>query len=171
MKDFNKEITRENIFLLLYYSGLTDEQFSNILSVSLRWFRYIKSGKYNFKIEEIERAARFFNIPFNSITSKPLNLSKNFRSLLTDFHKNNTEYLAPLLAAPTIPYAIEFKLLDDPGFKNKKLEIKDIRSIFEKSGWNFKSSSLSNALKSMSQFINIESHPTKGGTNLYSKRR
>ncbi|MBK1439688.1 hypothetical protein JHJ32_06815 [Parapedobacter sp. ISTM3] len=170
MKEFNKELTRENIFLLLYYSGLTDEQFSNILSISLRWLRYIKSGKYDFKIEEIERAAKFFNRSFNSITSKSLTIPKNLRSLLIDIHKNNTEYLTPLLANPTIPYAIEFQLLEAPEFKNDALEVKQISKIFEKAGWKFKSSSISNALKQMSNLIVSEPHPTKGGTNVYSRK-
>lgn len=170
MKDFDKNQTRDNIFLLIHYSGISDEQFSNILGVSLRWFRYIKSGKYDFKIDEIEKASKFFDTPFNSITSKALKPSKNLRSMLITIHKTNTEFLTPLLEPPTIPYAIEFILLNDAEFDNSRLEIKDISKIFEKRGWRFKSSSISNALKQMTHLISAKPHPTKGGTNLYTKK-
>lgn len=170
MNDFNRELTKENIFRLLSYSGLTDEQFANILGVSIRWLEYIKNDTYDFKIPEIEKASKFFNLPFYNITSKQLVISKNLRENLVAVHKNNTEYLKPLLDTPSIPYAIEFKLLDDPDFQGKELEVKEINKIFEKSGWSFASSSLSNGLKQMGEFIQYRKSPYKEGTHLYSKK-
>jgi len=82
MSNFNRETTRQNIFLLLHSSGLSDEQFANFLGISLRWLGYLKSGKYDFKIDEIEKASLFFNLPFNTLTSKNLRVSQNLREEL-----------------------------------------------------------------------------------------
>lgn len=171
MNDFNSTITKDNIFQLLRHSGLTDEQFANIIEISVRWLGYIKNDRYEFKIKEIEKASKFFNVPFNTLTSKRLTISKKLRDNLIITHKSNTEYLKPLLDHPSIPYAIEFTLLDDPDFQGRELEVKDIKAIFKKNNWDFASSSISNGLKFMSHLIRVRSHPTKKGTNLYSKRK
>lgn len=171
MKDFNRLLTRENIFNLLHFSGLTDEQFANVLGISIRWLRYIKSGKYDFKIDEIETAAKFFNQPFAVLTTKRISIPRNLRDILLITYKKNQEYAKVLSDNPTIPYAIEFLLIDHPNFQDKKMEIKEIRGIFSSKGWLFKGSSISNALKQMNKTIHTEPHPTKKGTNVYSKKR
>lgn len=170
MKNFDAAITRENIFMLIRYSGITLEHFANVIGLSKRWVQYIKSGTYDFDIESINNACKFFDVDFTKITTAKLKPRLNYRSWLQKQHKFNLEYSKILSEAPSIPYAIEFILIKDSEFiEEDGLEIKSIREIFKKYDLVYASSSLSNELQK-SNFIKFSKHPKKAQTNLYSKK-
>ena len=64
MANYSKEILRENVFNLLRFSGLTFEQFANILEISLRKLKYVKNGESEFSISDVDKIAVFFDISF-----------------------------------------------------------------------------------------------------------
>src|SRR5690606_20913244 len=130
MKKFNAAITRENILMLIRYSGITLEEFGNIIGVSKRWVQYLKKSTYDFDISAIERASIFFNVAFAKLTTALIIPPNNYRKTLQLHHKNNTEYSKILSENPSIPYLIEFILMKDGEFTTTpKMEIKDIRQI------------------------------------------
>lgn len=172
MAKYDKEILRKNVLKLLQYSGITSEQFANIIGISLRKLQYLKKGneeKATLTIKNIEAIATLFNQDFTKITTQNIEVFKNFRNELLSVHRGNVEYQKILEDRPSIPYAIESVLVHDTEFKNSKLEVKQILEIFRKHGWIYESSSVSNELKKAKDIIKIEAHPFKGGTNLYSK--
>ncbi|AMP99821.1 hypothetical protein AY601_2947 [Pedobacter cryoconitis] len=169
MKHFDANLTRENIFKCISYSGLTDENFANIIGISLRKFQYIKAKKFEFTIKDIEKACTFFKIPFDKITTTSIVLLNNYRESLLDYHIDKLEFKKILQDKPSISFAIEFILIHDSSFLDIKLEIKNIKAILDKYGYSYTSSSLTNELKK-SKFINFEPHPLKKGTFIYSKK-
>jgi hypothetical protein len=170
MKKFDAVVTRENIFMLIRYSGITLEEFANIVGLSKRWLQYVKSGTYDFDLTSIDKVCMFFNIDFINLTTTKLKLKSNYRSLLQKHHKNNLEYSKILSEPPSISYVIEFILIKDNEFvESDGMEIRNIRKILDKYGLVYKSSSVSNELQK-SKFIKFEKHPKKKGTNLYKRK-
>lgn len=169
MANYSREILRENVFNLLRFSGLTFEQFANILEISLRKLKYVKNGESEFSISDVDKIAVFFDVSFTELTTKQVEVTKNFRNELLNIHRRNVEYRKTLEDPPSIPYAIEFVLVFDPDFKHKELEVKQILHIFRKYGWDYRSSSVSKELKKMVTLIKSKPHPKKKGVNLYSK--
>lgn len=171
MKKFNAALTRENIFMLIRYSGITLEEFANIIEVSKRWVQYVKQGTYAFDISSIEKASIFFNVDFTKLTTTKIKPAANYRSILQKHHKNNLQYNKLLFENPSIPYAIEFILSEDEDFINgNEMEIKDIKEILKKNGLIYDGSSLSTELQK-SEKIQHWPHPTKKKTNVYKVKR
>lgn len=171
MKKFDAAITRDNIFMLIRYSGITLEEFGNIIGVSKRWIQYLKKGIYDLDISGIEKASIFFNVPFSRITTTAIAPSPHYRKNLQLHHKTNSEYNKILSQNPSIPYLIEFILLNDVDFVSlPEMEIKDVKKILKKYNLNYKGSSLSVEFQK-SEFIKHWPHPTKKNTNLYAKNK
>ncbi|WP_259016795.1 hypothetical protein [Emticicia fluvialis] len=169
MANYSKEILQENVFNLLHFSGITDEQFANILEISLRKLKYVKKRESEFTIADVNKIALFFDKSFAEITTKKVEVNRNFRNELLSIHRKNVEYRKILEDRPSIPYAIEFILVFDPEFKNSEFEVKQILQVFRKYGWNYRSPSVSKELKNMSSLILSKPHPQKKGINLYFK--
>ncbi|MBD1433527.1 helix-turn-helix transcriptional regulator [Sphingobacterium sp. DN00404] len=170
MKKFNAEITRKNILMLIRYSGITLEEFGNIIGVSKRWMQYLKKGRYDFDISAIEKASIFFNVSFGRLTTTLIAPPDDYRRTLQLHHKNNTEYSKILSENPSIPYTIEFILMKDSEFTtNPNMEIKDVRRILKNYNLVYKGSSLSTELQK-SEFVECWPHSTKKNTNIYRKR-
>ena len=169
MANYSKEILQENVFTLLRFSGITYEQFANILEISLRKLKYVKNGESEFSIADVSKIAIFFNKSFAEITTQKIEVNRNFRNELLNIYRKNVEYRKILEDRPSIPYAIEFILIFDPEFENSGLEVKQILQIFRKYGWDYRSSSVSKELKKMGGLIKLKPHPQKKGVNLYAK--
>lgn len=169
MANYSKEILQNNVFTLLRYSGITYEQFADILEISLRKLKYVKNGESEFSIADVSKIAIFFDKSFAEITTKKIEVDRNFRNELLNIHRKNVEYRKILEDRPSIPYAIEFILVFDPEFENSELEVKQILQIFRKYGWEYRSPSVSKELKRMKSLILSKPHDQKKGTNLYSK--
>jgi transcriptional regulator with XRE-family HTH domain len=170
MDNVNKTLIKKNLFTLLDYSGLTDINFANLLGVSDKQIKRIKKSEAEFSIDNINKACDFFHKSLANINNKEIDLSFNYRDKLTEFHKSNSEYSAFLQNRPTINYAINFELLNNPSFLRGKLEVKSIKQIFKERGWVFASSYISLAMQRNIILIKTEPHPTKKGIFVYSKK-
>ncbi|RYD95836.1 MAG: hypothetical protein EOP54_15065 [Sphingobacteriales bacterium] len=160
-------IFTENLNLLIEHSGLTDENFSNMMGFSLRKLKYLKNGKGSLKVDELEKISSFFSM--KNINTKKINVEKDLRLKLIKTHAKNEEYITSLREAPTIVYAIKIVLLDEGIFENP-IGVKEIKSFFKQRDWNYSSSAISMALTRMPDLIKIEPHPSKKGTFVYSKK-
>lgn len=170
MANSKQYIIIQNLNQLIDASGLSDLSFSNMLEISIRKLRYIKSGKANLKLADIEIFADFFGISTFNLSKSNIKIGTNFRNKLLEKYKNKYEYRVEFEKTPSITFAIRYYLINSPEFLTSK-EVKDIRLILENiMGWKYSSPSLSNALKRMPDLIKIEPHPTKKGTFVYSKK-
>lgn len=170
MANVNKELIKRNILKLLDYSGLKDINFADLLEISPRQLKYIKTGEADFSIDSINRSCDFFKCTFSNLNNKEVKLDKLFRDKLILQHKNSIEFRKYLDDNPSISYAIDFELVDNNKFKTKGLEIKEIRKIFRNRGWNYSSTYISLGMKRNQDKITITPHPTKAKTNIYSKK-
>lgn len=161
------DIFAENLNLLIEHSGLTDENFSNMMGFSLRKLKYLKNGNGSLKVYELEKISSFFLM--KNINTKKINIEKNLRLKLIKAHAKNEEYITSLKESPTIVYAIKVVLLDEDIFK-KPIGVNEIKSFFTQKDWNYSSSAISMALIRMPELIKIERHPIKKRTFVYSKR-
>ena len=161
-------ILTENINLLIEASGLTDETFSNMMGFSLRKLKYMRKGNASLKLSDLNKIGEFFQV--KDLTSKKVTVDANLRSKLLKIHKGNKEYEKHLEEPPTIVYAIKQSLLKDNNI-SFPAQIRDIKEVFKKQGWEYKSSSISTALKRLPNLIKIVPHPTKKGIFLYSKMK
>lgn len=170
MANSNREVIVGNLNNLVDASGLTDSSFSNMLGISLRKLKYIKSGKINLSLKDIELFADFFGVSIGTLSRANLKVNPNLRQKLFEKYRNINEYKVHLEKTPSIVYAIRYYLLNLTEFENQ-LEVKNIRLFLEeKMGWKYSSSALSNSLKRENDKIKIEPHPSKKGTLVYSKR-
>lgn len=170
MANLNKELIRDNIFKLLDYSGLTDLVFANLLNISEKQIRLIKSGLAEFSIDDINKACDFFRKPFASINHKEIEVDRMFRDKLISQHKNNAEYSTILEKRPSITYAINFELIYNEKFRTKGLGIGKIRELFETRGWKFSSGYISTAMVRNADRIKRIPNPDRQGWYLYTAR-
>lgn len=167
MQELNKQILKENIFKLLYFSGLTDIAFANMLGITSRQIIRIKNGDAEFNIDNINKACEFFNVKLLSINTKEIKITNSYREKLMNFHKGNTEYEAIIIKRPSITYAIEFYLLSNEKFVNEGIDVKQIKEIFISKGWNFSSAYISLAMSRNTNKILKLPHTTRIGKNIY----
>ncbi|WP_182922497.1 helix-turn-helix domain-containing protein [Pedobacter planticolens] len=159
----------QNINTLIEASGLTDEAFSNLMGFSLRKLKYIKAGKTEIKLKDLEAVSQFFNVSLREITARKLSLEAGFRNKLLKFHHKNKELVVLLEEQPSIVYSVKNVLIKDDFFK-KTVEIKEIKHFLLQYGWAYTSSAISMAMLRMPDLIKIEPHPTKKGTFVYSRK-
>jgi len=168
MANLKKEQIRKNLFKLLDYSGLTDLAFANLLDLSEKQVRLIKSGSAEFSIDDINKACDFFRKSVTSINNKDVEVDRMYRDRLISSHKNNPEYRAILEKQPTITYAINFELFYNEKFKTKGLDINEIRKLFEARDWKFLSGYISTAMARNADKIKRLPHPKRKGWYVYT---
>lgn len=168
MKIYDAQIAKENILNFFKKSGITIEDFANILGTSDRWIKYIQANeKYVFDVEIVKKASAFFIVEYNIMSSTVLNPPNNLRQVLQKKHSKNPEYSKILNDIPSISFIIENILAIDEDFKNANgLELKYIKNIIKKYYPNMKLTTLSSELKK-STVIESSKSPIKINKNLY----
>lgn len=169
MGTFDANIAKINIVKYFNKSGLTVEAFTNIIGISDRWFKSVKSPKNNyvFDVETIKKSAHFFGVDFHKFTSGICEPPTNLREILQKKHSKNLEYSKVLHDVPSLPFIIDNELIYDSEFKSAiELEVKDIKKIIRKYYPKIELSNLSRTLQE-SEFIKCWPHPAKKKTNLY----
>lgn len=171
MKIYDSQIAKENILNFFKKSGITIENFANILGTSDRWIKYIQSKeKYVFDVEIVKKASAFFAVEYNKISSIVLTPPNNLRQVLQKKHSKNPEYSKILNDTPSISFIIENILAIDEDFKNSNgLELKYVKNIIKKYFPNMKLTTLSSELQ-RSTVIETTKSPIKINTNLYKLR-
>lgn len=170
MKQINLSTIGYNVKNLRESSGLSQHDFSIATEISKRSLANIESGTYDYKIKILDNILDFFNLEFDKINRNKMIIPKNFREHIITLHlKKKSNFIGLLTKEPNIVYSIRFKLLKDSYF-NKPREVKELREFFKEFGWNYNSSSITNALIRMSDLIEIRKHDSKGNTNVYFKK-
>ncbi len=168
MVKFDKEIIGKNLKQLRNASGLSQHTLSYLVDISKRTIANVESGKTSYDLELLDKLLSFFNYELETIRRKDIEIPIDFRERLIKHHKTNKALSNLLNEPPSIVYAIVFKLLRSD-FINQPREINQIKSFFERFGWTYKGTSISNALKRMPDLIEIRKHENKANTNVYSR--
>lgn len=169
MNKFNRIIVGKNVKALREEIGISQHDFSSIIDISKRSLASIELGATNISADLLASISSFYNLSLDDLSNTELKVSENFRDEIINLHKNNPAYQIVLKKRPNLNYAINFKLLRT-SFLNKSKEITDIKQFFEKHGWVYLGTSISNALKREKDKIQIDVHPTKKGTFIYSRK-
>lgn len=170
MIKIDKKTIGNNVKLLREALGLSQVDFSHLVEVSPGTITNLEYGRAPNSLNTLEKLLIFFNIEMNDLLYREISIPADFRESFINEHKTNKELLNLLHKRPTIVYAIKFKLLKS-NFLDKPREIGEVKAYFEKFGWMFLGTSISNALKRMPDLIEIKKHPTKLNTNVYSRQK
>lgn len=167
MKDASRKIIGRNVKKLREALNLSQLDFSSLIRLSRATLINIEAGKKAYSIDLIDEVAAFAHISAEDLLKENMDIPADKRESLITAYKGNP-LISPILdRTPTIPYAIKYKLLVSD-FLLVPREINEIRHFFLDYGWDFKGTSLQNALKRMSDEIVIKKHPTKAGTHTYA---
>lgn len=164
-----RKIIGKNVKLIRESLGLSQLNFSIVTGLSKGTIFNIESGKIGYNIDLIDKIIVFSGYSIHDLTNEIFKPDINLRDLLIKKYKGQPEYSNILKSKPEIGYAIKFKLLNSTFFNEPK-EINQIRLFFKEFGWDYKGTSISNALKNMPEVIEITPHKTKGNTNVYTKK-
>lgn len=172
MENLNLEVITMNIFKLVYYSGITDLNFSQLLEISEKQLRLIKSSKAEFNISNINRACEFFDVSLSKMNDRKMVLENNLRETLALTHKNNLQFHTLLIHRPSIRHAIRFLLVQNEDFKNNGFIVSEIRNLFLKRGWDYTSRYISTSMGRNDDLIKIKYKQIKNGkqVNIYTSK-
>lgn len=162
----------KNVKMLREAIALSQHDFSLLLEISKRSIANIESGKKNIDVELLRKIKSvFFMYSRDQLCNDFIKITNDLKEQIIKHFKNSKPELAILLAkTPTIVYAIKFKLLQSEFFDDFR-ETNEIKKYFEKFGWEYAGTSITNALTRMPELVESKRHENKGNTNLYRKRR
>ena len=169
MNRLDKTILGRNVKALREAVGISQHDFSALIEISKRSLASIELGTTNISADLLSNISSFYNLSIDELTDKNVKIESNFRDKIIEFHKENYAYQIILNKRPNLTYAINYNLLNS-GFLDRQREISEIKLFFEKTGWTYLGTSISNALKREKDKIKIEPHLSKKGTFVYSKR-
>lgn len=158
-----------NIIELRDALGLSQKDFADLTNISTSTLVNIESKNRPFHLKSIEGIINFTKIELDDLSKRDFVVPRNLREKLIKKYKSDPSISVLLNKEPSIPYCIKYKLLKSD-FLNTPKETKQIREYFLKLGFNFKGNSIHSAIKRIPHLINIEKHPIKKSTNLYSKK-
>ncbi|WP_461789684.1 helix-turn-helix domain-containing protein [Pedobacter sp.] len=169
MERFDRPLFGRNVKILREALGISQHDFSSLIDISKRTLANIEAGATNISIDLLSAISSFFGLSIDSLSDPKLLVPSNFRDKVKELHKNKSAYQIILNKKPNLTFAIN-QLLLPSSFLNAGREINEVKLFFEKLGWEYLGTSISNALKRQKNKIKIESHPTKKGTFVYSKK-
>jgi transcriptional regulator with XRE-family HTH domain len=160
-----KSFFGKNIRAIRKSLNLSLKRFSELTGVSPATIVNVEQGHTGLKIETMERLINFTNFTVEKVSSEKFKTPSNFQDQLFQTHKDNVETREYFMKRPKIQDAINKKLINSNFFKSFR-ETNEIVTYFDEMGWKILGTSLQNELKRHPD-VEIESHPTKGNTNLY----
>jgi len=169
MNRIDKTLLGRNVKALREAIGISQHDFSTLLDISKRSLANVELGTTNISIDLLSNISSFYNLSIDDLTNKNLIIKDNLRDKIIQSHRNKANYIAILNKKPNLSYALKYRLLKS-NFFEKQREVGEIKQFFEKIGWNYLGTSISNALKRERGQIKIEPHPSKKGTFVYSKK-
>lgn len=159
-----------NIVELRDALGLSQKDFSILANIASSTLINIESGKKSFKISTLNGIFVFTKIRLEELSKASFVPPKNLREKLTEKYKNEPSIYVILSKEPSIPYAIKYKLLKTD-FLDQPKETRQIAKFFlDNYGWKYKGNSIHSTIRRLTHLIEINPHPSKGGTNLYSRK-
>ena len=168
METIVRKIIGRNIKSLRETLGLSQIKFALAAGVSRASIINIESGKTGYNVDLLDEILSFSTFTIEDLCKQNFSIPTDFRDKLASHYRDRLEIYGILNEKPTIVYAIKYKLLEGTFLETPK-EINEIRIYFENLGWEFKGTSIQNALKRMPKLISIQKHPTKGNTFKYLK--
>lgn len=168
MSELAINIVGANVKSIRKSLGLSQLNFSIITELSKASIINIESGKKGYNLKLLENITSFTKYSLSDLSNNNFKPDTNLRDKLAKLYKNS-EFSHMLNCTPEIVYAIEFKLLKSD-FIDQPKEISEIKSFFQKFGWTYSGTSISNALKRRPNLIEIRKHDIKANTNVYSRR-
>jgi len=171
MSKLNFIVIGNNIKRLRFATDLSQHELSSLIPISKRSIAKIEAGNPNLSLAKINILVDFFNLSSSiDLSNEVLPIANDVRKQLANHHKkSHPEYIGLLTKTPSIIYAIDYELLPSK-FLNKPRQIHEIKSFFAELGWDFLSSSLTNALLRKSKQIVSTKLPGVKDINLYSKK-
>lgn len=170
MNNTARKTIGRNVRTLRKALDLSQIRFAELTGISRATLINIESGRTGYNLNLIDQILDFADYKIEDLSRENFIVDDNLRENLANKYKNNSDIYVILNRRPSIKYAIEYKLLKS-NFIIRPKEINEITDFFEKYGWHYLGTSIQNELKTMSDTITIEPHPTKKGTNLYSRKR
>ncbi|SEM57658.1 Transcriptional regulator, contains XRE-family HTH domain [bacterium A37T11] len=169
--DNTTSLISSNVIELRDALGLSQKDFALLANISSSTLINIESGKKSFRINTLNGISDFTKVKLDELSKSSFTPAKNLREKLTEKYKNEPAVHVILSKEPSIPYCIKYKLLNT-NFLDVPKETRQITKFFRDNfGWKFKGNSIHSALRRMTHLVRIEHHPTKKGTNLYSKKK
>jgi transcriptional regulator with XRE-family HTH domain len=171
MSKLNYIAIGNNIKRLRIATDLSQHELSTLIPISKRSIAKIETGNPNLSLSKVNILLDFFNLPSSiELSTTDLPINNEIRKRLANHHKKtHPEYMGLLTKTPSIIYAIDYELLPS-NFLSKPRQIHEIRAYFAELGWNFISSSLTNALlRKPKQIITTKLVGAKD-INLYSQK-
>jgi transcriptional regulator with XRE-family HTH domain len=158
-----------NLKKLRTATDLSQHDLSTLISISKRSIANIELGNENLSVSKLNILVDFFNLSSVELSDENLLIDNNLRDKLLDHHKTtHPEYTKSLTKTPGIVYAIDYKLLPSNFLKEPK-QIREIKTYFAGLGWDFKSSSITNALLRKPEQIKSKKLSGAKDINLYSE--
>ena len=161
----------KNVKSLREAIALSQHDFSLLLEISKRSVANIESGEKNIDVELLRKVkSLFFMYSRDQLCNDKIEIPHNLKEqLIKHFKDVKPEVVILLNKMPSIVYAIKFKLLRSD-FIDQYRETNEIKKFFERFGWEFEGTSITNALTRMPDLIESKRHISKGNTNVYKKR-
>ncbi|MFC7524149.1 helix-turn-helix domain-containing protein [Parapedobacter sp. GCM10030251] len=169
--DGSSKIIGENVTEIRDAIGLSQKDFALLAGISRATLVNIESGNKPIKVISLDKIAIFSTIGLDKLSKPGFKPPANLREKLLQRYKNSPEIYVTLSDTPSIPYIIKYRVLKTDVLNTPKERGKIVEFVDDNYGWKIRGNSLTNALKRMPDLIKIEPHPTKGGTNLYSRNK
>jgi transcriptional regulator with XRE-family HTH domain len=171
MSKLNDITIGDNVKRLRVAVNLSQHELSTLIPISKRSIAKIELGNPKLSVSKMNILLDFFNLSsLIELSTTNLQIDNELRNKLVIHHKEtHPEYLKLLTKTPNIVYAIDFKLLPS-GFLMTPKQIHEIRTYFAKFGWEYSSSSLTNALLRKSDQIKTVKLKSAKDINLYSQK-
>ncbi len=170
MSTEERKLIGKNIQILRNKLGLSQLKLSFITSLSKATIANMESGRRGYSIELLNRISEFSNIPTEYFYDSPFIPADNIRDILLKKYAGNDEYYGILTDQPDFTYAFHYKLINT-NFLDAPKEIHEIRDFLKQQNLSYTGNVISVGLKRLGQKgkINIQAHPYKKNTFLYSK--
>ena len=169
--DNSSKIISENVTELRDAIGLSQKDFALLTGISRATLVNIENGNKSIKVTSLDKIVSFTTIELEKLSKRGFKPPVNLREKLIQLYKNKPEIFVILSGTPSIPYIIKYKVLKTDFLNTPKERWEIVEFIKENYKWKINGNSLTNAFKRMTYLIKIEPHPTKGGTNVYSKKK
>jgi len=168
MGEISTAIVGKNIKAIRESIGLSQKDFSILTEVSRASLIKIEAGSTGYRLNLLDKIIHFTKFSLSELSRMNFSVPDNYREKLIKIYRENPNVEVILSQQPTLVYCIKYSLLTSK-FLNSPKEIREITKFFAEKGWSFGGNSIQIALKRMTNVIEIEKHPTKGNTNIYSK--
>lgn len=168
--DGSSKIIGKNVAEIRDAIGLSQKDFASLADISRATLINIESGNKPIKVASLDKISGFSTIGLDKLSKRGFKPPVNLREKLLQLYKNSPEIYVTLNGTPSIPYIIKYKVIRTDFLNTPKERGKIVKFIDDNYGWKISGNSLTNALKRMPDLIKIEPHPTKGRTNVYSRK-